>query len=566
MNTGHQRSPGRSDARAEAPVRLTWLAAVASWAHSAPALPMLHAAARNVPGVTWSAVRATIHDDPAETAYRIWQQRPDLLTGTVYLFNRRFVLDVCARVKAMLPECTVVLGGPEWLGNNEATLRAAPFLDAVIRGEGECILADFLAAVRDGRPWQDIPGVCSLTAAGGYVDNGCAPPANDFASLPPPTDSPFFEWDKPFVSIETARGCPFACSFCTSAVVGRPLRTLPFERVQAMLDRCAERGVREVRVLDRTFNAPPDRARNLLAMMRSRFPDIRFHLEWHPDILPDYLREELARWPPGRLHLEVGIQTTAPDVLRMLNRSADAAAALQNLRFLCGLPNLTVHADLMTGLPGQTLDQVFRDLDALAAAGAHEIQIEVLKVLPGTPLSASASDLGIAYAPAPPWEVLQTPDMSPDDLATARRLSRVVDAFYNAPELRTSTRTAWSEQPGFFRRFTAGIEHVLTFPASLERRFRTFHQYARRHDLPRTAETLEVAWLRCGFSPRHGIARAQPWRGPVPDDLVFDESPPPGQTRGTPRVWRVHGRFAEYWVLSYGPGRIHIGRRASPER
>ena len=186
--------------------RIVWLAVNAAHSHASFALPLLHRAAADFPGVTWSAVEATGKDLLADVTAAVIAQDPDVLSASVYLFNRRFVLDVVQRVKALLPACRVLLGGPEFLGDNAPFLRTTPVVDAVLRGEGERGFRAWLAAWLTTASWESVPGLCWLDAAGHYRDNGCAEPVAA-AELRSPAQSLFFDWSKPFVQLETSRGC-----------------------------------------------------------------------------------------------------------------------------------------------------------------------------------------------------------------------------------------------------------------------------------------------------------------------------------------------------------------------
>ena len=127
--------------------------------------------------------------------------------------------------------------------------------------------------------------------------------------------------------------------------------------------------------------------------------------------------------------------------------------ALNGLKFLCALPNMETHADLIAGLPLYHLHEIFEDVRTLAGYNAGEIQLESLKLLPGTEMRRRAEELGIKYSPLPPYEVLQTHEISVSELQTARRLSRLLDGFYNVPAWQTLTRELILNDEQFLYRF-----------------------------------------------------------------------------------------------------------------
>ena len=232
-----------------------------------------------------------------------------------------------------------------------------------------------------------------------YIDNGIARVLN-FSRLVPPENSSFFNWSKPFVQLETTRGCFNTCAFCVSGEE-KPVRTLSIESIRERLQIIHSHGIKNVRVLDRTFNYNPRRAKELLQLFLEFNPDICFHLEIHPALLSEELKNELKKLPKGLLHLEAGIQSLREPVLQKSRRMGSLEDSLQGLRFLCSLPNMETHADLIAGLPLYRLSEIFEDVRTLAGYNAGEIQLESLKLLPGTEMRRRAEELGIRYSPSP---------------------------------------------------------------------------------------------------------------------------------------------------------------------
>ena len=148
----------------------------------------------------------------------------------------------------------------------------------------------------------------------------------NFSELVPPEKSRFFNWSKPFVQLETTRGCFNTCAFCVSGGE-KPVRTLSLEATRKRLDVIHQHGIKNVRVLDRTFNYNNKRAKELLNLFRE-YPDICFHLEIHPALLSDELKQELATLPKGLLHLEAGIQSLRENVLEQSRRIGKLSNAL----------------------------------------------------------------------------------------------------------------------------------------------------------------------------------------------------------------------------------------------
>lgn len=480
-------------------MKILWIDLNSSYAHSSLALPALHAQIMTDPSIEWEIVSATINENTGMIVDEIYRHRPDILAATTWLFNHEQLMHVASRVKALLPEACLVLGGPEFLGNNEEFLRKNPFVDCVFRGEGEEVFPQWLTCWNHPEQWHTVPGLCYLTPNKEYKDNGIARVLN-FAGLVPPEQSRFFNWSKPFVQLETTRGCFNTCAFCVSGGE-KPVRTLSIESIRERLQLIHAHGIKNVRVLDRTFNYNPRRAKELLRLFLEFHPDIRFHLEIHPALLSEELKEELSLLPKGLLHLEAGIQSLREPVLEKSRRMGKLSDALDGLRFLCALPNMETHADLIAGLPLYHLHEIFEDVRTLAGYAAGEIQLESLKLLPGTEMRRRAEELGIKYSPLPPYEVLQTHEISVSELQTARQLSRLLDGFYNTPAWQTLTRELILNDEQFLHRFLAYLTkaNLIDQPMSLEKRGLILYEFCKQN-YPEYQIQATIAWIEAGMS------------------------------------------------------------------
>ncbi len=517
-------------------MKILWIDLNSSYAHSSLALPALHAQIMTDPSIEWEIVSATINENTGMIVDEIYRHRPDILAATTWLFNHEQLMHVASRVKALLPEACLVLGGPEFLGDNEEFLRKNPFVDCVFRGEGEEVFPQWLTCWNHPEQWHTVPGLCYLTPNKEYKDNGIARVLN-FAGLVPPEQSRFFNWSKPFVQLETTRGCFNTCAFCVSGGE-KPVRTLSIESIRERLQLIHAHGIKNVRVLARTFNYNPRRAKELLRLFLEFHPDIRFHLEIHPALLSEELKEELSLLPKGLLHLEAGIQSLREPVLEKSRRMGKLSDALDGLRFLCALPNMETHADLIAGLPLYHLHEIFEDVRTLAGYAAGEIQLESLKLLPGTEMRRRAEESGIKYSPLPPYEVLQTHEINVSELQTARQLSRLLDGFYNTPAWQALTRELILNDEQFLHRFLAYLTkaNLIDQPMSLEKRGLILYEFCKQN-YPEYQIQAAIAWIEAGMSLKK-----------LPAEKVWTKRQIP------PATWNIiYGEYKESLRLCFLP-------------
>jgi hypothetical protein len=258
---------------------------------------------------------------------------------------------------------------------------------------------------------------------------------------------------KKLIYVEASRGCPFGCEFCLSAHSPQ-VREFPLEPFLAEMDDLLRRGARTFKFLDRSFNLNIERARRIMEFFVSKMAEqagrpprpepFVVHFEMVPSRFPPELMETLARFLPGTLRLEIGIQTLNPGVSARIGRPSNPEQELAALRLLREKTNAIIHADLIAGLPGEDMASFARGFDSLWAAvsppapggGAEaaprtEIQLGILKLLPGAPIARHTAAFGMRYNPSPPYELLESAALPARDLDRLKNFARFWELIVN---------------------------------------------------------------------------------------------------------------------------------------
>src|SRR5208282_3461460 len=215
-----------------------------------------------------------------------------------------------------------------------------------------------------------------------------------------------------------------------------------------------DRGVRQFKFVDRTFNLNLATSQAILEFFLEGYrPGLFAHFEMIPDRLPEALREVIARFPPGALQFEVGVQTFDEAVSKNISRRQDNARLEDNLRYLRRETGVHIHADLIAGLPGETLESFAAGFDRLVALGPQEIQVGILKRLRGTPIVRHDQSWEMVYSAQPPYEILRNKLLDFPTMQRLRRFSRYWDLTGNSGNFVETTPLLWAGQPSPFDAF-----------------------------------------------------------------------------------------------------------------
>ena len=340
-------------------------------------------------------------------------QKPNdkLIVGFgVYIWNVEELSKIVTMLKAVAPQVTVILGGPEvsYETEHQAIIKAADF---VITGWGDISFADLCRQILNG------PQPLMKIHAG-------VQPKLDQIALP---YSAFSDHDiaNRILYVEASRGCPFKCEFCLSAL-DKTAWPFDLDLFLAELETLYQRGARLFKFVDRTFNLNIKSSLRIMQFFLDKLaakPDdpVFAHFEVVPDHLPEALKASIQQFPAGTLQFEIGIQSFNPIVQGLVSRKQDNDKAADNIRWLCQHSHAHLHVDLIAGLPGEDIESFAKGFNQLIALEPHEIQFGILKRLRGTPIIRHTNEFHMVFDAHPPYTILATKDI---DFATMQRLVR----------------------------------------------------------------------------------------------------------------------------------------------
>jgi len=402
--------------------------------HTSLALPCLATFSRETSDCEILIREFTVHEPKEQIVAAILEESPRIVAFSVYIWNRRPTLDVVDAIAAADPAVQIVLGGPEISFDGPELFENHPGVRGLIRGEGEVPFREFLQRQAKGNDPAGIPRTLWRTS-GGLVEGPWSPPLANLDAIPSPFSAGMIDLFRGFVYLETSRGCPYRCSFCMSSL-DDGVRSFSMERIRSDLSILMTRQIPKIKLVDRTFNYDPARAREIFAFILANNRSSHFHFEIGANLLDQETLRLLEQVPEGMFQFEIGVQSTSLETLKAIRRPITPKTIRDNLVRLRQKTRISLHLDLIAGLPGEGYERFLTSIDQILALKPHHLQVEPVKLLPGSPLRHEAKQRGIRHDPNPPYTVLTTPHLSFLDLERLRGISRLLDTIYNSSKFR----------------------------------------------------------------------------------------------------------------------------------
>ena len=389
-------------------------------------------------GQAYDIVEYTINMPVLHILSDITEHDIDILGFACYIWNIEMTLHVVDMVKAVRPDIKIVLGGPEVSFTADELLTRCPNIDYIVQGEGEEAFHALVTALHLGNDGLDpvIPGVRGRRD-GSILGSTEAVEVRDLSTIPfPYTEEDMEDLEHKIIYYESSRGCPFSCQYCLSGNKNT-VRFFPQERTLKELQWFIDHGVKQVKFVDRTFNCASHHHRPLMEFMRDSDTDMNFHLEMEPELMTEWETNILCETPPGRIQIEVGVQSTHKKTLDAINRYNDWPYIQKSIRPIIQAGRTHVHMDLIVGLPHEDFNRFGQSFNDLFSLQPHALQIGFLKLLKGSGVRRMREYKYVAD-PLAPYEVLSTHVLPYDDVRFLKYFEDVFERFYNSERFRTT--------------------------------------------------------------------------------------------------------------------------------
>jgi radical SAM superfamily enzyme YgiQ (UPF0313 family) len=305
---------------------------------------------------------------PASLRNWFEDRRPHLLGFTAYQRNFFQIRAIARMAKQIVPECRVLIGGPQAGFMPEEALPALPEIDFVGRAEGEMVIQAVVDALEEGVNDTPVPGTSTRMTDGGWARGDDPIPPNDLDVYPSPWLDGVLDpadWDEAVML--TSRGCPHRCAFCvTPAAFGPTIRSHSVERVVEDISVVARRGNGRLWFADPNFSYDTDRVHAILDGIARRDLPVEMWVETRADMLTPDLLGLLAR--TGVHTVALGLESAVPRVLERSGKAIEPEAVREAATTALAA-GLDVELFSQYGLPGETKDDALETLRFVRDSG-----------------------------------------------------------------------------------------------------------------------------------------------------------------------------------------------------
>jgi len=406
--------------------------------HSAIGLRYLYANMQELQENT-TIMEFSINDAIQTVAEKLLQNSPDIVGIGVYIWNVSEIRELVHILKKVSPRTKIILGGPE--------VSYLPFrvnfddVDYIIQGEGDLAFYELCKKIQKDETTDKIikmtlPNLKEMQLPYKYY-----------------TDD---DVKNRYIYVEISRGCPFECEFCLSSM-DEKVRAFNLDAVLEEFESLWQRGARNFKFVDRTFNLNMKAANRILDFFLAKELPYFAHFEVIPDHFPESLRTKIKSFPHGALQLEIGIQTLNLEIADNISRQLKLEKIKDNIRFLEEETTAHIHLDLIVGLPGESLESFGENLDKLMSMSSCEIQIGILKKLSGTHISRHDITYEMVYSDIPPYDILKNSELSFLDIQIMKRFARFWDLTYNSGNFKKTMPLFWENESVFENFYAFGL-------------------------------------------------------------------------------------------------------------
>ena len=324
------------------------------------------------------------------------EEKPEMV-GISLLSNSSYptAVQVSRKIKEAFPSMLIVCGGVFPTINADKIVETEKSIDVVGRGEGEEIILDLAAK----KPLKDIKGITFRDENGEVVINEDRDLIEDLDALPfpdrdgipdlhyvasLPLDVPAVVWDRPYTTILTSRGCPFACSFCNCPTFSR--RKCRFRSAESILQELEEINGKygAFCFIDDNFLLREKRVLEVCDKMTEKKYSFKWACEGRVDTRNDDIFKRMES--VGCDLIMFGIESGSQKVLNSMQKKTKIEEIERSVKLAKKAGISVVHGFFIVGFPGETEEDVIKTFTFAEKLPLNSFAFNSLTAFRGTPL------------------------------------------------------------------------------------------------------------------------------------------------------------------------------------
>ncbi|WIF94283.1 B12-binding domain-containing radical SAM protein [Caminicella sporogenes] len=379
----------------------------------------------------------TINNDLDYILAEIYKKHYDIVCFSCYIWNISETLEIAKNLKKINKDIKIILGGPEVSYDSHEVLEHNSYIDFIVYGEGEVTFKELLNLLVKGRG-----NLCEIKGLA-YRNNGriCVneerPLIKNLDDIPFPYDD-LKGLENRIIYYESSRGCPFNCQYCLSSTI-RGVRFFSIDRVKKDLKFFVDANVRQVKFVDRTFNANKKHCMEIMKYLNEiDNGKINFHFEITASLLDNEILDFLKNVRKGLFQFEIGVQSTNHKTIKEIKRTVN----FNKLKIACeqlkSFGNIHLHLDLIAGLPYENYKSFLNSFDEVYNLKPDKLQLGFLKLLKGSGIRLNREKYGYIYKDRPPYEVLQNDFINYSEILNLKMIEEMVEIYYNSHDFEFS--------------------------------------------------------------------------------------------------------------------------------
>ena len=347
-------------------------------------------------GVLWEYAKLDrIVESSLEVNHWVWRRDPheevlerikdDSVVGfSTYLWNDKYNNELARKLREINPDCLIMFGGPQPPIEDPDFFERFPWIDVMVKTEGEHSMQAILRQHCLGEDFTDIPGLL-INKNGKLIDTGAAIRITDLDDIPSPYLSGLFDNliaenpDVQFTAImETNRGCPYQCTFCDwGSLTYAKVKKFNIDRVYAELEWIGKNAIDFVSITDANFGMFVDRdldiAKKIVEVQKKYLNPKGYTISWAKNQRAEVLEivKTLMFEGGSTSGLNLSVQTMDDNVLEIIKRKNLSMNKVEEIFDECEINNIPLYTELILGLPGETPETWRNNFYKLYEANNH---------------------------------------------------------------------------------------------------------------------------------------------------------------------------------------------------